>query len=375
MSEKDRGDQSSPGAYGSLREQHLKKDETFIKLENDLIDWNDRNENEMAHVSLATAASIEQPEQPKVVNANNHKLFNEIDRNLLPPVEDLPTASNDVANSLQNSSVRPNAKGNGNYNVVNESHHGEIRALKNEQLQPSIGEFNRLGTYCTLRPEQRRKHLLKVLPILHNSNLLQTLLMQRSVEQDGIALTTPVGNRPRRDLGDFPNDLDQIMQCRLKTGEEQTIDQRIIDPENVDNDNCLLELDAYLKEIDTYIFAPYENGEIIVDGSPSSMNVDSMDTVNLISKTHDDGTVETMTHPDEMANGENSRHSSNFSDILRRVSYSDMNLYQNDDRGELLERGNKVRNTIGVFKDISSFSRSRAKVNGKNPFLGLFLIL
>lgn len=373
MSKKDRGDQSSPEAYGSLKGQHPKENETFIKLENDLIDWNDRNENEMAH-AIATAASIEQPEQPKIVNANNHKLFNDIDRNFLPPVEDLPTASNDVANSLQNASVIPNAEGNGNYNVVNETHHDEIRALKNEQPQPSIGEFNRLGTYCTLRPEQRRKHLLKVLPILHNSNLLQTLLMQRSVEQDGIALTTPVGSRPRRDLGDFPNNLDQIMQCRLKTGKEQTIDQRIIDPENVDNDNCLLELDAYLKEIDTYIFAPYENGEIIVDGSPSSMNVDSMDTVNLISKMHDDGTVETMTHPDEMANGENSRHSSNFSDILRRISYSDMNLYQNDDRGELLERGNKVRNTIGVFKDISSFSRSRAKVNGKNPFLELFFI-
>lgn len=42
--------------------------------------------------------------------------------------------------------------------------------------QTAIREFKRLGTYCTLRPEQRRKHLLKVLPTLRNSMLLQTLL-------------------------------------------------------------------------------------------------------------------------------------------------------------------------------------------------------
>lgn len=172
----------------------------------------------------------------------------------------------------------------------------------NEQHQTVIREFKRIGTYCTLRPEQRRKHLLKVLPTLRNSTLLQTLLgSNNGAGADGGDLQTlsnvstvdDLLSTNNNDIDSFLIDLDDfivdgntaLMQQRQKNdgivnncdqpNEQPTlinddvsslamITNRYsmasttsrsdndslfkIDPDKVED--CLLELDAYLEEID-----------------------------------------------------------------------------------------------------------------------------
>lgn len=170
----------------------------------------------------------------------------------------------------------------------------------NEQHQTVIREFKRLGTYCTLRPEQRRKHLLKVLPNLRNSMLLQTLLGSntgsRNVLKTHTADELPTANQ---DLDSLLVDLDDFIidgnttrmqsicngqfnssesftsncdsrsqissnadgtasfapSCYTVSGADEMSKSCIkIDPDKVED--CLLELDAYLEEIDRdYVLA------------------------------------------------------------------------------------------------------------------------
>lgn len=171
--------------------------------------------------------------------------------------------------------------------------------------QTAIREFKRLGTYCTLRPEQRRKHLLKVLPTLRNSMLFQTLL-DASTNRDSSNLSQKANTVDElRHTKTTPNDIDSILidlddfiidgsvarhqrnrpDEMLNTGENITstcknfsqnklngssvsilapgsgnhsdigscstsnvLNCINIDPDKVED--CLLELDAYLEEID-----------------------------------------------------------------------------------------------------------------------------
>lgn len=172
-----------------------------------------------------------------------------------------------------------------------------------EQHQTAIREFKRLGMYCTLRPDQRRKHLLKVLPNLRNSVLLQTLLatnMDKSTVPSSNTNNNNVldnsnnnnnNNDSNRDitsnsnalswgyndvdsllleLDDFIIDRNTTMQHGCEKDNATAIESstwhsndananRIhsddnnrtgihIDPDKVED--CLLELDAYLEEID-----------------------------------------------------------------------------------------------------------------------------
>lgn len=179
----------------------------------------------------------------------------------------------------------------------------------NEQHQTLIREFKRIGTYCTLRPEQRRKHLLKVLPTLRKSMLLQTLLgspydvdskaastgkidtvnqlLSTKNEMDSFltnlddfivdgnkAIMQRQGNDIPRSNDSFatlnPNN-DQIHGQRSSIVNENSLlsisatnrcqmpssvtecDETIENCFNIDADkveDCLLELDAYLEEID-----------------------------------------------------------------------------------------------------------------------------
>lgn len=178
-----------------------------------------------------------------------------------------------------------------------------------EQHQSTIREFKRLGTYCTLRPDQRRKHLLKVLPNLRNSVLLQTLLaanMEQMTVPSSSATTTISANNSNNsfnnnnrsisknsnnsnnnndfgwayndvdslliELDDFIIDRNTTMQhgCtadatppnndstahhvndvnanRTVRPDDNNRTGIQIDPDKVED--CLLELDAYLEEID-----------------------------------------------------------------------------------------------------------------------------
>lgn len=187
-------------------------------------------------------------------------------------------------------------------------------ATSNEQHQKVIREFKRLGTYCTLRPEQRRKHLLKVLPTLRNSMLLQTLLASNVNTKNSLkmhatddisapinTITTaipPTASTTNNDIDSLLIDLDDFiidgntaMMQRIQTENANSSESFASNSENLSqndlNDNsltcysashtspmpiqkhtehelngscikidpdkvedCLLELDAYLEEID-----------------------------------------------------------------------------------------------------------------------------
>lgn len=164
----------------------------------------------------------------------------------------------------------------------------------NEQHQTVLREFKRLGTYCTLRPEQRRKHLLKVLPTLRNSVLLRTLLasnpsVSKNLTKISAADETLSANKNIDslliDLDDFIIDGNTaLMQrkhneqftsncdCRSQRSDGTSVTSHCYNASNVDEicgieidpdkiEDCLLELDAYLEEIDRdYVLACAANG-------------------------------------------------------------------------------------------------------------------
>lgn len=165
-----------------------------------------------------------------------------------------------------------------------------------EQHQTAIREFKRLGTYCTLRPDQRRKHLLNVLPNLRKSVLLQTLLAA-NLEQTSAATENNASrgngnnssnnnnnNSNSNDSGWAYNDVDSLLielddflidrntmipygpkADNAATNECTQSHRNDINSNHCANDtnglamqscavdkveDCLLELDAYLEEID-----------------------------------------------------------------------------------------------------------------------------
>lgn len=159
----------------------------------------------------------------------------------------------------------------------------------NEQHQTqAIREFKRIGTYCTLRPEQRRKHLLKVLPTLRNSMLLQSLFGSQATPKhctkalntnNRESTTTDELKQPlttaddSHDIDTLLIDLDDFildsnitrmqrhshneMNSNVSRGHSDDLAtgfMKIVDPDKVED--CLLELDAYLEEIDRdYVLA------------------------------------------------------------------------------------------------------------------------
>lgn len=219
-------------------------------------------------------------------------------------------------------------------------------ATSNEQHQKVIREFKRLGTYCTLRPEQRRKHLLKVLPTLRNSMLLQTLLASNVNTKNPLKMhatddisapinpiTTaipPTASTTNNDIDSLLIDLDDFiidgntaMMQRMQTENANSSESFASNSENLSqndlNDNsltcysashaspmpiqkhtehelngscikidpdkvedCLLELDAYLEEIDRdYALAcagSTHNSTICLNNNNN--NVKSMKTSN-----------------------------------------------------------------------------------------------
>lgn len=177
----------------------------------------------------------------------------------------------------------------------------ESSGTANEQHHTVIREFKRLGTYCTLRPEQRRKHLLKVLPTLRNSMLLQTLFASNSnastnlgaadeldsnkdidsllIDLDDFIIDGNTALMHRRCNGHFDSSESFTSNCDSRSqrsyidgaatsiassgytvaSNEMANNCINIDPDKVED--CLLELDAYLEEIDRdYVLACAANG-------------------------------------------------------------------------------------------------------------------
>ena len=228
----------------------------------DLIDLNDTDDcagQEKEGPSTAT----------QLVEAINQQLLDKINRN---DNNESTTQLADAENVNSTESVTPS---NGPLHCGatlkwkrNNNNNDDIKTISNDQHQTSIREFKRLSTYCTLRPEQRRKHLLKMLPTLRNSKILQTLLTSNCQSDNAMHAQT-------NDLDAILTNLDQIIisgngsgvasGCAENTATREgtagsikmTVNDATInhsendthfDPEKVED--CLLELDAYLEEID-----------------------------------------------------------------------------------------------------------------------------
>lgn len=121
-----------------------------------------------------------------------------------------------------------------------------------------IKDFKRLGAYCTLRPEQRRKYLLKALPTLRKSRILQTLLTPSDARPEGNASnvdhfasdTNDITNLERLivDCCHFSSDnANNAISLASKCGDSDA-KQIFDDPDRVED--CLRELDVYLEQID-----------------------------------------------------------------------------------------------------------------------------
>lgn len=99
--------------------------------------------------------------------------------------------------------------------------------LDKSDRKQSLKELKRLSSYCTLRPEQRRKYILRTISTLRNSNKIS--------DEANKALSL------LHELNGFNgND-----GCTSSAADIATC---FSDPEKVED--CLLELDAYLEEID-----------------------------------------------------------------------------------------------------------------------------
>lgn len=141
-------------------------------------------------------------------------------------------------------------------------------AATNEQHQTVIREFKRLGTYCTLRPEQRRKHLLKVLPTLRNSMLLQTLLGSHS--SNGIKNWTA-----KMSAG---NAADATTVATATSS--SSVDELLTT--NNDIDSLLIDLDDFIIDGNTALMQRHRNNEQFASSSESiALNYDSQSQRSL----------------------------------------------------------------------------------------------
>lgn len=108
--------------------------------------------------------------------------------------------------------------------------HSTSNTLEKSDRKQSLKELKRLSSYCTLRPEQRRKFILRTISTLRNSNKIsdeanKTLSLLHELN----------GFNAKDDDNCCATSATDIAAC-------------FSDPEKVED--CLLELDAYLEEID-----------------------------------------------------------------------------------------------------------------------------
>lgn len=99
--------------------------------------------------------------------------------------------------------------------------------LEKPDRKQSLKELKRLSSYCTLRPEQRRKYILRTISTLRNANKIS------DEANKALSLLHELNTFNAND--GCSSSASDIAAC-------------LSDPEKVED--CLLELDAYLEEID-----------------------------------------------------------------------------------------------------------------------------
>lgn len=409
---------------------------------NELTVLNDCNET-MPSLDLLNASSSVSSVKLNVVEAINQQLLNEIDRSHTGNVNS--SKDHDLMLTMNNS--------NNGGRIVNTASavdcmNAGIKTMKmnnSDILNNEHRDFKRLGTYCTLRPQQRRKHLLKVLPALRHTNLLRSILAQRNGKQSTTTVTAMPADNERsmyNDLDTFLNNLDEIMMSKRGHTKNASADSNTLLPANrvgrsfyqdhsaigthllfgAENvENCLLELDHYLEEIDreyartcTYggdgvsggsnnLIRPlndddqnntFINNNLIDNTIDNENNVNSLETIDLgnavvtetsnvqLNNIHCDkdyigvasNSIDSDIQSDPIAvnnanddNNDDMLDNSVFSKVSKRMSCSDWDLDSVggtigttdtlQHKNELLKRRSRARCTISAFKDISAFGR------------------
>ncbi len=175
--------------------------------------------------------------------------------------------------------------------------------LEKSDRQQSLKELKRLSSYCTLRPEQRRKYILRTISTLRNSNKIS--------DEANKALSL------LHELNGFnAND-----GC---TSSATDIAACLSDPEKVED--CLLELDAYLEEIDRNYL--YNDG--ITSEKENNFPLDKVVYVQQCKancNNNDDGSNENSREQnekvEEIATTDEEKDNCGYSEFLNRFSDCD----------------------------------------------------
>lgn len=267
---------SNLGAYCTLRSEDKKKKSNnvhFGSLRN--------RRNDAGHISGHTFVTVDKFTVPynqleESISSENFSFYNDepitkekinepkINESSGQPMPDLITLEDEPAEAInisllekiENDLLQTDATSN--HCRKPNSQNNTLNIKKEDQHHQSLSAFKRLSSYCTLRPEQKRKYLLRTISHLRSSRnasleanrALQAFQYLDSIEQSGTA-TGGVDV-----LGKTTNDSCGVSLCS--------------DPEKVED--CLLELDAYLEEIERNCVYHNENINIIKENEMDLMH-------------------------------------------------------------------------------------------------------
>lgn len=175
------------------------------------------------------------PSAPSITEINEAKT-NAVIPDLITLEEESPTEAINISllekienDLLQTRSAASSAAAAANHRKTNSQNNTLIKD-EDQHHHQSLSEFKRLSSYCTLRPDQKRKYLLRTISHLRsskNASLEANRALQAFQYLDSIeSLTLPAA-------------------AAVACSDELTI---CSDPEKVED--CLMELDAYLEEIE-----------------------------------------------------------------------------------------------------------------------------
>lgn len=248
--------------------------------------------------------------------------------------------------------------------------------LEKPDRKQSLKELKRLSSYCTLRPEQRRKYILRTISTLRNANKF-----------------TDEANKAISLLHEL-NGFNANDGCNSSATD---IAACFSDPEKVED--CLLELDAYLEEIDrNYLYndgisSEKENNfplDKVVYVQQCKANCNNDDGGNKNSREENEKVEEIVAIDGEKDNCGYSEFLNRFSDcdnsngVTDNCRMNDVNVHEDshDEQSDRLSgvmnsnctdavkidneicRGHSHRNTINVPSG-STFPRSSQLSNGE----------
>lgn len=208
--------------------------------------------------------------------------------------------------------------------------------LEKPDRKQSLKELKRLSFYCTLRPEQRRKYILRTISTLRNANKI-----------------SDEANKALSLLHEL-NGLNANDGC---TSSATDIAACFSDPEKVED--CLLELDAYLEEIDrNYLYndgitSEKENNfplDKVVYVQQCKANCNNDNGSNKNSREENEKVEEIITTDGKKDNCGYSEFLNRFSDcdnpngVTDNCRMSDVNVHDDDSYDERSDRLSSVMN-------------------------------